>query len=74
MSHLGVHRNRRTELIIFDCDGVLIDSEIIAATALSAALAEDGICIQPRWPLCRDFGQGHVCGIQERICRDIPKL
>lgn len=45
MWHLGVHRNRRTELIIFDCDAVLIDSEIIAATALSAALAEDGICI-----------------------------
>ena len=35
MSHLGVHRNRRTELIIFDCDGVLIDSEIIAATVIT---------------------------------------
>ena len=34
-------------LVIFDCDGVLIDSEIIAARAQSRALAEHGIAISP---------------------------
>lgn len=33
------------ELIIFDCDGVLIDSEIISARMLVAALAERGVSI-----------------------------
>lgn len=36
-----------TQLVIFDCDGVLIDSEIIAAHAQSQALAEHGIHISP---------------------------
>jgi len=36
-----------TRLVIFDCDGVLIDSEIIAARAQSRALAEHGITITP---------------------------
>ena len=31
-----------TELIIFDCDGVLVDSEIIALTVLAAAASEEG--------------------------------
>ncbi len=34
-------------LVIFDCDGVLIDSEIIAARAQSRALAAHGITITP---------------------------
>ncbi|CAB3890028.1 6-phosphogluconate phosphatase [Achromobacter anxifer] len=34
-------------LVIFDCDGVLIDSEIIAARAQSRALAAYGIAITP---------------------------
>ena len=34
------------QLIIFDCDGVLIDSEIIAARAQSRALAEHGIAMR----------------------------
>ncbi|OZI73971.1 HAD family hydrolase [Bordetella genomosp. 12] len=36
-----------TQLVIFDCDGVLIDSEIIAAHAQSRALAAHGIEISP---------------------------
>ena len=35
----------RFELIIFDCDGVLIDSEHLAVRADVACLAEDGIAI-----------------------------
>ncbi|WP_119302945.1 HAD family hydrolase [Dongia deserti] len=33
-------------LVIFDCDGVLIDSEIISATTLVEALTEHGIAIE----------------------------
>jgi HAD superfamily hydrolase (TIGR01509 family) len=33
-------------LVIFDCDGVLIDSEIISATVLVEALARHGIAIE----------------------------
>lgn len=33
------------ELIIFDCDGVLIDSEIISARMLIAELADNGVTI-----------------------------
>lgn len=33
-------------LVIFDCDGVLIDSEIISASALVAELAQHGIAIE----------------------------
>ncbi|KXF78355.1 HAD family hydrolase [Paramesorhizobium deserti] len=35
------------ELIIFDCDGVLVDSEIIAARVESELLAEAGYPIEP---------------------------
>lgn len=33
------------EAILFDCDGVLIDSETISATVLMAALAEHGVYV-----------------------------
>ena len=35
-----------TGLVIFDCDGVLIDSEIISATALVEELTQHGIAIE----------------------------
>jgi beta-phosphoglucomutase-like phosphatase (HAD superfamily) len=33
------------ELVIFDCDGVLVDSEVIACRALSETLAEFGLTL-----------------------------
>ncbi len=36
-----------TQLVIFDCDGVLVDSEIIAARVETALLAEAGYEIDP---------------------------
>jgi beta-phosphoglucomutase-like phosphatase (HAD superfamily) len=33
----------RFDLVIFDCDGVLIDSELLSVEADVACLAEDGI-------------------------------
>lgn len=38
-------RHAPFQLIIFDCDGVLIDSEIISARMLIAALADRGVVI-----------------------------
>lgn len=35
--------NRRPELVIFDCDGVLVDSEPLAARGYSAVLGEIGV-------------------------------
>lgn len=35
------------ELVIFDCDGVLVDSEVLSHRALAASLAEHGITISP---------------------------
>lgn len=34
-----------TDLVIFDCDGVLIDSEMLSCDALIAALAEEGVAV-----------------------------
>lgn len=45
-----------SRLVIFDCDGVLIDSEIIAARAQSRALAEHGIAISPEEAALRFAG------------------
>jgi HAD superfamily hydrolase (TIGR01509 family) len=38
---------RKVELVIFDCDGVLIDSEELSASVLSGMMAEIGMPITP---------------------------
>lgn len=38
-------RYAQTELVIFDCDGVLIDSEVISARMLIAELADYGVAL-----------------------------
>ena len=45
-----------TDLVIFDCDGVLIDSEVISARMLIAELAAYGVAITP------DFVSRHFLG------------
>lgn len=35
------------ELVIFDCDGVLVDSEMLAAQIMSEALGEAGLSLDP---------------------------
>jgi HAD superfamily hydrolase (TIGR01509 family) len=47
---------RQVDLVIFDCDGVLIDSEIISAQMLIEALAGYGVAID------RDFVTRHFLG------------
>jgi HAD superfamily hydrolase (TIGR01509 family) len=40
--------SRAIELVIFDCDGVLVDSERLSAEVLTALMAEAGIDITPK--------------------------
>jgi HAD superfamily hydrolase (TIGR01509 family) len=35
------------ELVIFDCDGVLVDSELLASTAMQSVLRKEGIAVTP---------------------------
>lgn len=58
-----------TELVIFDCDGVLIDSEFISARMLVAELAQRGVAID------LDFVARHFLGrsypvVMQQIRRD----
>ena len=47
-------------LVIFDCDGVLIDSEIISAGALVAELAQHGIAIEMSHVLAHFVGHPYA--------------
>src|SRR5271166_226690 len=63
------------ELIIFDCDGVLIDSEVIACRADSAYLAEIGIALSAEEIMDRYLGisAAAMCAdIQRRQGRELP--
>lgn len=56
------------ELIIFDCDGVLIDSEAIACRADSACLAEIGIAMSAEQIMDRYLGIS-----ADTMCADIER-
>ena len=49
-----------TALVIFDCDGVLIDSEIISATVLVEELARHGVAIEMSHVLEHFIGHPYV--------------
>ncbi len=63
------------QLVIFDCDGVLVDSEVISNTVLARLLSEEGLpttLAQAR----RDY-QGLlleevVCGAEAKLGRSLP--
>ena len=46
---------RRTDLFIFDCDGVLVDSEVLSVRAYVRAYARHGLTIMPE-DVARCFG------------------
>ena len=48
--------NARFDLIIFDCDGVLVDSEVISCRAHSETLTRNGYPITPDQVLQRFLG------------------
>ena len=62
-------------LTIFDCDGVLVDSELIALSELSAVMREQGVAMSVAE--CQDAFMGMtnadiVRAIEERIGRSLP--
>ena len=67
----------RPELIIFDCDGVLVDSEPIANRVMAEAIAGLG------WPLttadCIARFKGHhldtvTAAVEDRLARPVPEV
>ena len=63
------------ELVIFDCDGVLIDSELLSVEADLACLAEYGIAIPAAEILDRYTGislAGMVADLEARYGRRLP--
>jgi HAD superfamily hydrolase (TIGR01509 family) len=65
----------RFDLVIFDCDGVLIDSELLSVEADIACLAEDGIALTATEILDRYVGvsmAGMIADIEARYGRVLP--
>ncbi|WP_439813887.1 HAD family hydrolase [Zavarzinia sp. CC-PAN008] len=66
---------RRFDLVIFDCDGVLVDSEPIANAQLAAALAPLGLTMTVA-EVMRDFVglsmASVIMGVEQRIGRPVP--
>jgi len=63
------------ELIIFDCDGVLIDSELLSVEADLACLAEDGLQLSAEEILDRYTGismAGMLADLEARYARAFP--
>jgi len=63
------------DLVIFDCDGVLIDSELLALRAVVECLAEDGIEVPAEDILERYTGistAGMVADLERRHGRALP--
>lgn len=53
------------ELVIFDCDGVLIDSEIISAQMLVAELSGFGVCIDLDYVATHFLGRSYPTVMQQ---------
>jgi HAD superfamily hydrolase (TIGR01509 family) len=54
------------ELVIFDCDGVLVDSEATSNRVLAAAIAEVGLAMEPD-EVEREFEAMRLADIQARV-------
>ena len=64
-----------TKLLIFDCDGVLIDSEIISATQLIEALAPLGVHIDLAYVARKFLGRSYpmvMAQIRDEFGVDLP--
>ncbi|WP_018389982.1 HAD family hydrolase [Ancylobacter sp. FA202] len=65
----------RPGLIIFDCDGVLIDSEMLAARALIDELACNGVAVDMDFVARHFIGRAHTVirtEVKARFGRDLP--
>jgi HAD superfamily hydrolase (TIGR01509 family) len=66
---------KRPPLVIFDCDGVLVDSELIGARELAAALAEIGYPLTARQVMDRFTGirmPSILAEVEAAIGRPLP--
>ncbi|MEL6299486.1 MAG: HAD family hydrolase [Pseudomonadota bacterium] len=64
------------DLVIFDCDGVLIDSEIISAQVLIALLADHGIAIDMDFVRDRFLGRSFpsvAATLRETFAQPLPE-
>jgi HAD superfamily hydrolase (TIGR01509 family) len=59
------NENLRIELVIFDCDGVLVDSEVISCRAHAATLTRHG------YPITADQVLNRFLGVSDREARMI---
>ena len=67
--------NPAIDLVIFDCDGVLVDSEVISCRAHAETLTRHGYPITPEQVLERFLGvsdRGARQKIETAICRKLP--
>jgi HAD superfamily hydrolase (TIGR01509 family) len=65
-----------TDLVIFDCDGVLVDSEMLSASVLMAMMAEAGLPITPDIFRSDFLGRSFASAarrIEERFGRPMPE-
>jgi HAD superfamily hydrolase (TIGR01509 family) len=63
--------SKRPALVIFDCDGVLVDSEPLSLATLTAALNRIGVAIDVDTVRSR-FAGTSMTSIMEHIARDYP--
>lgn len=62
-------------LLIFDCDGVLIDSEVVACRVDAACLAEIGVAVTAEQIMARYVGIGlteMLADIAQQVGRELP--
>jgi HAD superfamily hydrolase (TIGR01509 family) len=64
------------ELVVFDCDGVLVDSEMIFARVLGACLSAAGFPATADEALELGFGKNReslTAAVEHRFCRALPE-
>jgi HAD superfamily hydrolase (TIGR01509 family) len=69
------HQFRRLSLVIFDCDGVLVDSEMLSAEVLMAMMAEAGLPITPEIFRSDFLGRSYASAagrVLQRFGRPLP--
>jgi HAD superfamily hydrolase (TIGR01509 family) len=71
----GLPATNKVELVIFDCDGVLIDSEDLSASVLSGMMAEIGLPITPQIFRSDFLGRSFASAtarVEERFGKSFP--
>ena len=70
------HKSRWPELVIFDCDGVLVDSEVIALGVMRRRLSEAGLRLTDQETRERFLGRrldSAMLGIETELGAPLPE-